>query len=164
MKEFESMYREYFPRIYNFLYRLCADTSVCEEMTQETFYQAFLSIHRYNGSCELFTWLAAIAKNTYFHYLRKNKIQFVNLELLILTDDENQPETVVEKRFEAVKVRQAVEKLPKKYRDVVVLHIYAGLPYAEVGKLLGISEGTAKVTFHRAKKILKEALMNENQL
>lgn len=114
MKEFESMYHEYFPRVYNFLYRLCADASVCEEMTQETFYQAFLSMHRYNGSCELFTWLAAIAKNTYFHYLRKNKIQFVNLELLVLTDDENQPETVAERRFEAVKVRQAVEKLAKK--------------------------------------------------
>ena len=80
----------------------------------------------------------------------------------MLTDDENQPETVAERRFEAVKVRQAVEKLAKKYRDVVVLHIYAGLPYAEVGRLLGISEGTAKVTFHRAKKMLKEALMNEN--
>ena len=160
----EKDFEEYSTFVFKYLMSLCGNADLAEELTQETFYQAFLSIHRYNGSCELFTWLAAIAKNTYFHYLRKNKIQFVNLELLILTDDENQPETVVEKRFEAVKVRQAVEKLPKKYRDVVVLHIYAGLPYAEVGKLLGISEGTAKVTFHRAKKILKEALMNENQL
>ena len=70
MNEFESIYNEYFKRIYAFLSKMCPDPFLCEEMTQETFYQAFISFHRYDGSCEIFTWLAAVAKNTYFKYLR----------------------------------------------------------------------------------------------
>ena len=66
MKEFEQIYKEYFPRVYSFLYGMCGNASLAEELTQESFYQAFVSFHRYNGSCELFTWLDAIANNSYF--------------------------------------------------------------------------------------------------
>ena len=74
MQSFEDIYKIYFRRIYAFLYKLTSDSDISEEMAQETFYQAFLSFHRYDGSCEIFTWLAAIAKNVFFKYLRKKKL------------------------------------------------------------------------------------------
>ena len=77
MQSFEDVYREYFKRIYAFLYKLTSSHTLAEEMAQETFYQAFVSFHRYDGSCEMFTWLAAISKNVFFKYLRKNKSKHI---------------------------------------------------------------------------------------
>lgn len=156
--KFEAIYTKHFDGIYRFLSKLCDDPGLCEEMTQETFYQAYISLHRYNGKCELFTWLAAIAKNTYFKYLRKNKISHLDLELAVLTDEASSPEFILEKRLQADQVREAVRKLPPKYRDVVVLRIYAERPYSEVARLLGITENSAKVMFHRAKEILRKEI------
>lgn len=161
MKDFEAVYHEYFHRVYCFLSKLCGDDSLCEEMTQETFFQAYLSFHRYDGSCDVFTWLAAIAKNTYFKYLRKNRIRPVNLELLANAEAEGTPEEAYVHRTEVKNVRDAVLRLPQKYRDVVMLRIYAELSFAEVARYLDINENSAKVIFHRAKKILKEDLDRE---
>lgn len=156
--EFEAIYTKHFDGIYRFLSKLCPNPDLCEEMTQETFYQAYISLHRYNGKCEMFTWLAAIAKNTYFKYLRKNKITHLDLELAVMPDEEHSPEYLLEKRLEAAQVREAVRKLPPKYRDVVILRIYADRPFAEVARLLGITENSAKVMFHRAKEILRKEI------
>lgn len=156
--KFEAIYTRYFDGIYRFLSKLCDNPDLCEEMTQETFYQAYLSLHRYNGKCELFTWLAAIAKNTYFKYLRRNKITHLDLELAVLPDEQSSPEYILEKRLRSDQIREAVRKLPAKYRDVVILRIYAERPYAEVARLLGITENSAKVIFHRAKEILRKEI------
>ena len=165
MKEFEAIYNEYFKRVYAFLARMCPDPFLCEEMTQETFYQAFISFHRYDGSCEIFTWLAAVAKNTYFKYLRKNRIKTVDIDLVCDGDNgEFDPSDVIQKKMTGEAVKRAVSKLPQKYRDVVILRIYAELSFADIGKSLGISENSAKVIFFRAKKMLKEALKDEYQL
>ena len=165
MNEFENIYNEYFKRVYAFLSKMCPDPFLCEEMTQETFYQAFISFHRYDGSCEIFTWLAAVAKNTYFKYLRKNRIHTVDIDLIQEGDEgEADPAAVYQKKMTGEAVKRAVSTLPQKYRDVVVLRIYAELSFADIGKSLNISENSAKVIFFRAKKMLKEALKDEYQL
>ena len=69
MQSFEDVYKQYFKRVYAFLYKLTSDHDVAEEMVQETFYRAFVSFHKYDGSCEMFTWLAAIAKNVFFIFM-----------------------------------------------------------------------------------------------
>ena len=78
-QEFEALYQEYFPRIYAFLLRLTGNRDLAEELTQETFYQAFVSFHRFRGDSDVFTWLASIGKHTYYRYLRKNKHQIESL-------------------------------------------------------------------------------------
>ena len=62
MDAFGSIYTEYFGRVYGFLFRMCRNEDLAEELTQETFFQAFKSFSSYRGDSELFTWLAAIAK------------------------------------------------------------------------------------------------------
>ena len=73
MQSFEDVYKIYFKRVYAFLFKLTSDSDISEEMAQETFYRAFMSFHKYDGSCEIFTWLAAIAKNVFFKYLKKKE-------------------------------------------------------------------------------------------
>lgn len=166
--EFEKIYTEYFPRVYGFIYRMCRNEDLAEELTQETFFQAFRSFGGYRGDSELFTWLAAIAKYTFFGYLRKNKCgEMVDLELIAdtLTEpDDDSPESKVTKRETDETIRRAISAMPEKYRDVVMLRLYAELPFSEIAEAMRITENSAKVIYHRAKKMLTEELKNEYYL
>ena len=84
MKTFESLYRDYYQKVYAFLNRMCADGDLAEDLTQETFLQAYKSLYKFRGECEVFTWLAAIGKHTYFKYLKKKRLHLdaANLDLV----------------------------------------------------------------------------------
>ena len=168
MKAFETLYREYYQKVYAFLYRLCADATVAEDLTQETFLQAYQSFHKFRGDCEVFTWLAAIGKHTYFKYLKKKKLHLdaANLELVAQSylQNEDSPEEHVHKKDIENAVRKIVENIPKKYRDVVLLRIYAELPFSQIAQSLKISESSAKVIYFRAKKMLMEVLKDELEM
>ena len=149
MDAFGSIYTEYFGRVYGFLFRMCRNEDLAEELTQETFFQAFKSFSSYRGDSELFTWLAAIAKYTFFRYLRKNKCAgMVNLDLIADTlcePDESGPESTA----------------ARSETNEAILRLYAELPFSEIAETLKITENSAKVLFHRAKKMLTEELRNE---
>lgn len=168
MKAFESLYQEYYQKVYAFLYRLCADANLAEDLTQETFLQAYKSFHKFRGDCEVFTWLAAIGKHVYFKYLKKKKLHLdaANLELVTQSymRGDVTPEEHVQKKDVENAVRKVVENIPKKYRDVVTLRIYAELPFSQIAQILKISESSAKVIYFRAKKMVMEVLKRELEM
>ena len=161
-EEYEVMCRRYYNRIYLFMLKLCGNKELAEDLTQETFYQAILSLHRFSGQSDVFTYLASIAKHTYYKYLRKNKLSLDNISLgelaEVLSDTAADPLTLCEQASETLAVRSAVDKLPKKYRDIILYRIYAEMSFAQASCAMGITENSAKVLFYRAKKRLKEAL------
>lgn len=63
MKEFDAIFKEFTPVVYHFLLSLCGNESLAEELTSETFYQAYLHIGQFRGDCKIETWLCQIAKN-----------------------------------------------------------------------------------------------------
>ena len=76
MDVFEEIYRKYQPDISRFLYRLTGyDALLTEELTQETFYQAYLSFPRFRGECAMKTWLCQIARNVYSKHIRREMRQ-----------------------------------------------------------------------------------------
>lgn len=165
-REFEALYKEYFPRIFAFLYKLTGQRDLAEELTQEAFYQAFVSFHRFRGDSDVFTWLASIAKHTYYRYLRKNKYKVDSISTDQIADiyfgeHAEHLEDAVERQLQLESTRKALRALPDKYRDVTILRIYADMSYAEIGKALHISENSARVIYHRAKKLMLEAIENE---
>ncbi len=168
MKTFESLYREYYRKIYAFLNRMCADENLAEDLTQETFLQAYKSLYKFQGECEIFTWLAAIGKHAYFKYLKKKKLHLdaANLDLVAQSylEGDVSPEEHISKKDIEKAVRKVVENIPKKYRDVVVLRIYAELPFSQIAQILRISENSAKVIYFRAKKMLMEVLKDELEM
>lgn len=166
MKEFEAIYNENFKRVFSFVNKLCGDGDLAEELTQETFFQAFKSFYRFRGECEISTWLTAIAKHTYYQYLRKNKLgpDAISLDYLAETYCANtlcSPEDELVKKSVSEATRRIVGSIPEKYRDVVMLRIYGEVPFSQIAKVLNISESSAKVIFFRAKKILMEEMRNE---
>ena len=158
MKESELIYQEYFLLVYNFLYRIAnCNSHLAEELTQETFYQAFLSLHRFNGKCKISTWLCQIAKNCYFKHLRRSREIPMDFSLMAdeLFDEKTDIQADYEKKYLKETLRKAILALGRKYRNVFILRIYFECSFQEIGRLLNISEGAAKVIFYRGKEKLK---------
>ncbi len=165
MKEFEEIYRMHYKDVYNFLYRLCGhNQSIAEELTQDTFCEAFRCYHKFNAQSTITTWLCAIGKNLWFQYLRKHKNTIIDYDILSNTvsdDSSSDPMECAERSERSDMIRYAIAQLKPKYRDVVWLRSVAELPFSKVALLLGISENSAKVLFFRAKNQLKEMLKDE---
>ena len=75
MEEFQELYLKYNERIYHFLLKFTGyDPELAEELTQETFFQVFLSLSKYKGDSSVYTWICSIAKNVCCKYYRKNPV------------------------------------------------------------------------------------------
>lgn len=159
-KEFEEIYREYYSPVYAFLLRLTGgDALVSEELAQETFFQAFLSIHRFRGKCTFFTWLCQIAKNSYFKYIRKHKEYAADFsEIESLLRQAPSAEAIYEAHDTKEALYQAISNLRGKQKDILMLRVYFDCSFREIGLLLNMKENTVKVTYHRAKERLKKQL------
>lgn len=154
----EELYRRNAAIVYRYLYSLCGDEHLAEDLTQETFLRAFLSIDRFDGSCKLSTWLCQIGKHLLYQTWRKQKRE-------IPTDWDDKPpgperaaptdvahEAVT--RVELAEVLEDLDDLPAPMREVIRLRAVSDLSYREIGQMLGKSETWARVNFYRGKEML----------
>lgn len=139
--------------VYHFIYSMCRDDSLSEDLTQETFLKAIESIHRFDGSCKISTWLCQIAKHLlYQHWTRCKNYSFVELDESL--EDGSDTERQAMNRMELSDIWGKVQSLPEKMKQVVQLRILSDFSFKEIGQMLGKSENWARVTFYRAKLIL----------
>lgn len=165
MSRFEELYNEYRQDVFQFLFRLTGyQRQLAEELTQETFYQAMVSFHRYNGESQVKTWLCQIAKNIYFNTLRKDKkVRQVPIEenedyTALVTDS---VATDYETKELIVNAMKVIMQLDDTTRDVLIYRIFSELTYAQISTLLKITESSAKVIFMRGKGKLQNKLREE---
>lgn len=160
MADLDEVYRQYAQTVYRFLLAKTGSADLSEELTQETFYRAVGSIESYDGSCQMSTWLCAIAKNVLMNHRRKHKLTFV--------EDAAEPtdasaEDYVLQRMGQEKIFSAIHRISEPGREVLYLRLLGGMSFREIGSILGKSENWARVCFYRAKQILiKELKKHEN--
>lgn len=159
MKDFKKLYRLYAKQLYNYLFYLTNDHSLTEELVQETFYQAFQSIHRFKGKSTIKTWLYKISKNVYYRHLRKNKVHLNEFdEDSVNVADFSTPEKIWEQAEQEKALHLAIQQLKEPYKQVVILRSFNDLSFKEIGIIFDESENWARVTFHRGKQKLREIL------
>lgn len=162
MGGFEELYASYYKDVYYFLLKLSGyDDSLAEELTQESFYQAFISFQRFRGECAVKTWLCQIAKNTYYRYIRVHARQTALKEKLEHGQEEKPVSLVVEEKQVTAHIRGIIEGLDERSKSIVEYRLFCELPYREIGELLGIREATAKVLYSRAKAKIQKQLKEE---
>ena len=172
MQDMDAVYRQHFRMVYQYLMSLTHQPDVAEELAQETFCQAVSSIHRYDGSCKITTWLCAIAKNQYLSYLRKHPLH----EDLTDTEAElpHTPSAEQEALSSAVKMEllQCLHQFQEPYREASQVHViireeqyltqelrvFGNLSFREIGQIMGQSENWARVMFYRGKERLRKEL------
>lgn len=148
--DFEEVYRTCFRQVYAYVFSLCGNRHLTEEVTQETFFKALEQLDRFRGDCKISVWLCQIAKNTLFSLHRKKKETS-------LTD--NLPAEELFDRLlskeDAFQLHQLLHTLEEPYKEVFSLRVFGELSFAEIAALFDKSESWARVTYFRAKhKIL----------
>lgn len=152
----EELYRQNSRMVYRFLYSMCKDESLAEDLMQETFLKAFESLERFDGSCKMSTWLCQIAKHLLYQHWGKNKRE-VAVEIDEQAEALDDTEQQALHRIELYDVWKKVEKMPEAMRQVVYLKVICGMSYREIAEITGKSETCARVIFYRAKtELLKE--------
>lgn len=161
MDVFGEIYRQYEADVRRFLYRLTGcDSQLAEELTQETFYQAFLSFGKFRGTCQMHTWLCSIAKHVYARFIRNEAKQRTLAEHSVPASGQSLPEQTEQKEILRA-VRQIIAEMDEKTRTVAEYRLFSELSYAEIAKLMQIREGTAMVIFSRAKAKIRKLLKEE---
>lgn len=158
MTDFDEIYRRYFKDVYLYIRRLSGDEHIAEEITADTFYKALKSIDSFRGDCDVRVWLCQIAKNSYYTYIKKNK-RLESLDSVHQTADTGKSLTdKLEEKEIANIVQEILHGIEEPYKEVFMWRVYAGMSFREIGKIFRKSENWACVTYHRAKKIIKERL------
>lgn len=155
MDPMEEIYRSYADTVYRFPLAQTRDHDLSEELTQETFVQAIRCIGKYDGSCQLSTWLCAIARNQWLVWLRKHPAT-VSLEDAEPTA--GSAEADVLERAERLELLKLLHACPEPYREVIYLRIYGDLSFAQIGEIMDKTENWARVTFYRGKERLRKEL------
>lgn len=158
MTDFEEIYRLYFKDVYLYIRRLSGDEGIAEEITADTFYKALKSMDKFRGDCDVRVWLCQIAKNSYYTYLKKNRnLGSIEESLYELQDKGNFVDELT-KQDEAKLIQKILHKVDEPYKEVFMWRVYADMSFKEIGQIFSKSENWACVTYHRARKIIKERL------
>lgn len=149
--------------LYRHIRRLLLVHSDADDVLQDTFLKAYLSLDNFRNESKLFTWLFRIATNEALNFLKKKKRNYVlsalSYEDVLLESLHSDP------YFDGAEIEIAVQKailsLPEKQRIVFNLRYYDELQYNEMSEILGTSEGALKASYHHAVKKVEKFL---NQL
>ena len=160
--DFEQVYDLYFRDVYRYILRLSGDAHTAEEITSETFFKALHAIGKFRGDCDMRVWLCQIAKNCYYTSLRKTKRTAPLEELQGSADSAATPEELVGAREEARQIQAILHQLAEPYREVFMWRVYAELSYKQIGAIFSKTENWACVTYHRARKMIKDRLEDSN--
>lgn len=155
MDDMDQIYQQHAQTVYRFLLAQCKDPGLAEELTQETFYQAIRSIHRFDGTCKLSVWLCQIAKHLWYQHLRKQKREAPMPEEPPEISLPSAEEGLLEQEGRLELLKQ-IHALPELQREVVYLRAFGGLSFREIGDVLGKTETWARVTFYRGKEQLRK--------
>jgi len=132
-----------------------------EDISQEAFVSAYFALDKFRGHSSFKTWMYRIVMNAVNAHYRKLKLR--NIFSLELSDVEHMALSDIDEKsifmeFEKERLHKAVVSLKKRQREVVLLRVYQGHSFKQIGKILEITENSAKVSFHQAKKTLRGKL------
>ena len=168
---FNEIVLRYKSKVYNYIFRMVHSATDAEDLTQETFVRAYLSIRTFQSRASLNTWLFRIATNLCIDFARKNKrLQGMTMSLSqdgSVEDDESDreipdtaydPQRLLMNKELGSQLNAALMELPIKLRTVVLMYDIEGLPYEEIAGIVGCPLGTVKSRLFNARCALRDKL------
>jgi len=155
---FERLYREHVNRIHAICVRMTGDPSRAEDLTQRAFVRAWQNLDGFRGEGSFFHWLRRLAINVVLGD-RRSRDRREDRELALDEIAERRRPTLPVATGTKMDLENAIADLPVRAREVFVLHDVEGYGHDEIARLLGVTNGTSKSQLHRARKLLREALL-----
>ncbi len=152
------LYERHKKTLFGFFYNLGNNPSVSEDLVQNVFVRVLKYRTSYSGEGSFAAWMYRMARNVNYDYHKKVSRQ--NISIGVSPEDvkvgvEDYQIDGFEKEGNKVLLRQALSLLPDDKRELLVLSKYRELKFSEIAKIVGCTEGAAKVRVHRALKDLR---------
>jgi len=158
MEAFEGLYRQHSPRIYTLACRMGGSLEDGEDLLQEIFLQAFRKIGTFKRDASIGTWLYRLALNHCLDYVRSRQAKMNKLTVTLDAEASMDPIARRDAPIAKLDLERALERLPDGCREAFLLHDVEGFDHKEVGRLLGIAEGTSKSQVFKARMKLRALL------
>lgn len=164
---FEQIVHRYKEPLVNFIYHFLGDRSDAEDVVQETFLRVYRNKHLYRNIAKFSTWIYTIASNLAKTELRRRKrrrilsisqMGFDDKDYDLPDDDIDTPEGIVDGEMKESIIRESIEKLPAKFKEVVILRDVQEFSYEEISEILDIPIGTVKSRVNRGRQRLQKKL------
>ena len=157
--KFEDMYQRFFKDVYLFVFSISKDRQIAEDITQETFFKALKEIKNFRGDCSVKSWLCQIAKNLYISQMRKKSM--ISLEDMDAVPNQisstNIEQEYIQKE-DKLSVYKVLHFLGEPYKEIFLLRTLGDLSFKEIADVFHRTESWARVTYHRARLKIQEAL------
>lgn len=158
----EILVKRYYDLVHSFIYRNTSDYNIAYDITQDVFIKMMKNIDKYKIESGNFkNWILKISINTTKDYF-KSKVYKQRHTSYDISDHEIEDKTnvvdILSKKEEAVKIKEAIEKLPKLQREAVILKYYNDLKIKEISNITGDNENTIKSRLFNGVKSLKKLL------
>ena len=167
-KAFHKLRFKYYDAIFKLINRMIRNREEVEDLTQEAFIKAFTSLNRFDNQYSFSTWLYKIATNNSIDYIRKKKLQTFSINKPIESEESDYsfelPDTNLEPDQELIASQrkkmldEAMNSLPPKYRQVILMRHVDEKEYQEIAKTLELPLGTIKAHIFRARELLYKQL------
>jgi RNA polymerase sigma-70 factor (ECF subfamily) len=162
----EDRLTEYRPRIERHIRAMTRDTTLAQDLTQETYLRALQRLHQLRDPQAALAWLYRIATSVTLDRLRQRRPEILCLDDTTSADNDaepaRRPESLIEAALERDEMSQCVQNylqgLSDDYRVAILLHDMYGLTNPEIATIAGSTLATAKIRVHRARQRLRTAL------
>jgi RNA polymerase sigma-70 factor (ECF subfamily) len=161
---FGILYECYVNKIYNYIYYRVGNQHDAEDLTARTFHRALNHIERYvNQGAPFSAWLYRIAHNLVANWHRdQSRRKLISLEdIKLIIQRRDGPDQMAEQREEKDQLLAIIQRLPSERQQLLILKFSQGLSNAEIGQVMGRSEGAIKSLYHRTLLSLREMFETE---
>ena len=158
--DYDALYSGFLPILLKVALNVVRDMETAEEICQEAFIRLFERKIPFSKEEEVRFWLIRVVKNLSLNVFRKRKNEAAAVEKLQQIHRSAAPsaEELFSAEEEKRRFREAVDSLPDKWKEVLILKEFGEMNYKEIAKTLRISESNVKVRVFRAKEKLAEIL------
>ena len=148
--------------VYRYVLSLCRNDIEAQDITQETFLKAMKSYGKFEGNSSLYTWLCAIAKNLWINNCKKYNREVLPEDMRGMQDDDqiSIEQNILEKET-ALHIHKVLHNMQEPYKEVFSLRVFGQLSFGEIAGLFSKTESWARVTYHRARKMIGEKLRKD---
>ena len=149
----KRLYQQYADVMLGVCYRYTKSLTDAEDVLQEGFVRVFKNLHQYRQQGELGAWIRRIMVTTALNFLKRNAryqndLAFDKIEMHPVTDEN--PELLLDTK----ELASLIQQLPTGYQTIFNLHAVEGYTHVEIGELLGITDGTSRSQYARARALM----------
>lgn len=164
LEQLETLFRRHYASVHALCARLADGAHVAEDLAQEAFLRVLRLRRSYRGESRFSTWLYRIARNVCVDHgvaaARHRRLETAwSLEGDVRREEAQTSDTEAEGEERRGRLARALDRLPAEQREAIVLARFHGLPYEEIGLVLGCTAGAARVRVHRALRRLRDVYL-----